>query len=313
MAEGLLDNSIERLSRAILAQLTPLTGERAEGVVRATGLGAEVVVPANTYLVATVRGHKREDLLYKTAGDWTIPAVPGAFVDLPIVSNVGGHRHNQPNGTTFRFEPPIPGLEPTGTAIGAIAGGSNDGQLVKSVAIFEEIDSGNEQEDFFDSMLIDYPGVIVSWLTSEPAEGAQAGLRRGSTRGSRSVSFYRESFVLYVIVGRLASLGARRAEGQVIMQAATRLLSDRMQNDDGEQLSTVGAGVEIESRARLIRREKHYVYGVRLRTNQTAEARVDGREFAKWTKTRIQGAVPGREAPEPTTPLVIVDDTEEMP
>src|SRR5690349_10878093 len=256
MAEPLTANSIERLSRALFGALAPITGDRASGQVLVTAGPAPVVVPRNTYLVPVTEGKLREELLYKTTAEVQIAANSMAL--LPIVSNVGGRRHNLPEATPLRFDPPLEGF--VGTALLNAAMTTATQGLVRSLSIFEDVDAGNPGKDFFDAGLFDFPAMILAWQQSEPVEGVQGGLRRGSNRGARAVTFYRETFVLYVIAGRLRGPGFRRQEGLTLVQAAARLLGDRMQNDDGEQLSTIGGGVEIIDRARLARGATHYLY-----------------------------------------------------
>lgn len=312
MAEALDENTIERLMRALFATLAPITGGRGTGFVTATAGDAAVLVPANTYLLPVVRGELRDDLPFKTVGAALVPA--NTTLAIGITSNVGGARHNMPEGTTFRFSPPVAGLSLTATLEDAITNASNTGALLKSLAIFEDVDADNAERDFFAANIGEYPAAILAWQQSEPTEGTTAGLRKGASRGGRQVAFYRENFVLYIIVNRLNGPGFRRQEGLLVMQAAARLLSDRMQNDDGEQLSAVGGGVEIVDRARLARAPTRYLYAIRLRANQTSEGGAySSRTFNRWQATRITGAAPGRVAPEPTEPLVIVDDTEPMP
>lgn len=309
MPEPLTLNSIERLGRALFATLAPATGVRATGLVTVAGLAA--VLPANTYLIPVVGGQLRDDLLFKTR---EARAFSDAPLSVAITSNVGGSRHNLPAGTVFRFNPPLDAdsFAPTATLDADMLDGSDEGALIRRVAFYEDLDSASPSNDLFVSKIGDR-GVMLIWSKSEPAEGAMAGLRQGNNRAGRTRKFWREHFVLYVVVSRLTSDASRRQDGQVITQVITRLLTDRMQNDDGEQLSTVGGGVEITERARLGRSANHYIYGIQLRLNQTLEATPDGRVFAPWLRTSYGGALPGREPPEPIQDLVIVDVLDPMP
>lgn len=311
MAEPLAFNTIEQLGRAIVATLAPATGVRATGSITVTGGAAELVLPANTYLLPIVDGQLRDDLVFKTTDDWTVPALV-AEPGVTIKSNVGGIRHNLPAGTVFRFNPPVDGIAGAATLDADMTDGSDAGALIRRVAVFEDLDSASPSHDLFAAKIGDR-GVMIIWTNSEPVEGAMGGLRQGANRATRTRKFWRESFVLYVVVTRLTGDSARRQEGQVIMQAITRLLTDRMQNDDGEQLSTVGGGVEVTNRARLGRNERHYIYGVQIRANQTLEPAADTRVFERWLRTSYVGAVPGREPPEPIEDLEVVDATDPMP
>jgi hypothetical protein len=301
----LRDNAIEALGRALFAVLTPITGARSTGEVLVTAGAADVTVPKNAYLMPVVGGQLRDDLLFKTTAAVSILA--GQTDAVAITSNVGGSRHNLLDGSVLRFDPPLDGVLPAATASGAITGGDDVGALLKSLVVFEDVEDGEAAADGFAAKVGDSPAAVLAWIESEPVDGTSAGLRTSSTRASRGKKFYRESFVLYVRAGHLGSDHLRRREGSVLIQAITRLLSDRMQNDDGEQLSSVGAGVEITSRAKLGRGPTHYLYGLRLRMNQTIE-RFDARTYQQWTSTRMVGQL-GPEDDE----LDVVDDTQDMP
>jgi hypothetical protein len=317
MTESLALNTIEKLGRAILAQLSPMCGVRSTGTVTVTAdAGADKVLQPNTYLVPVIGGQERSDLVFKvtrnpatvnangTGGAWTISG--GATGSVAITSNVGGARHNLADGTTLRFSPEVEGFVATATLDAAMVDGADTGQLVKEVAFFEDLDAANPSKDIFASLLARFPALMLAWQSTEPAEGTTAGLRQGSTRGARRVRFMRETFSLYAISGRLEGDTKRRQEGLLILQAATRLLTDRQCNDDGEALSSVGAGVEIVNRDRLARGAKHYIYFLSLRVNQTLQP-IDSRTFNTWITSAIAQALPGGEAPEPTGDLTVVD------
>lgn len=323
MPEPLQLNTIERLARALAAQLTPLTGTRSTGEITVTAdAGDEKVLPPNTYLIPVVGGQLRSDLVFKTTrdpstvaangtgGSWTVTG--GATASVGITSNVGGARHNLAASTVFRFDPPVDDFAPTATLDATMSDGSDASQLVKRIAFFEDLDGANANKDIFSSLLGNYPAILIAWEGGEPAEGLTAGMRQGSTRVRRQGRVMRESFSLYVVTGRLASDAKRRQEGLVILQAASRLLSDRQCNDDGEALSSIGAGVEINGRGRFARGQRHYIYLAQVRCNQILQP-IDSREYATWIATRIRASLPGRDAPEPTTPLQVVDVTDPMP
>jgi hypothetical protein len=309
-------NTIERLSRALFAQLSSLTGVRATGTITVTAGAADAVVSPNSYLLPIVGGQQRDDLPFKVSpnpdtlepngegGEWHVPA--GTSVSVAIKSNIGGARHNLAAGTALRFAPVLVDFEALGTVETDMTDGADTAQLVRRVAFYEHHDTADPGKDIFAAKLGEYPALMLNWLNSEPAEGLTAGMRQGSTRGGRKVRFTRESFVLYVIVGRLGSDSIRRQEGILVMQAASGLLTDRQRNIDGEQLSGVGAGVEVNQRDRLRRGERHYIYAIRLRVNQVMVP-IDERQFAPWIRTAYSGWLPGRDAPEPTEDILIVN------
>ncbi len=306
-------NAIEQLARAIFGALSPITGTRATGTVTLTALAGSgnLQLPPNTYLRPVVAGVARDDLLFKTSADFTIAAGTSEG-GVPIKSNLGGRRHNLPAGTHFRLDPVPDGFAYIATLDAPMTDATDDGSMLRSLAFFEDIDAGNSEQDIFAARLT-APALMLVWLRSEPAEGAMAGLSQGQNRASRSAKFFREYFVAYVVVGRLESDTARRKDGLLIAQAVSRLLTDRMQNDDGEQLSSVGGGVDVTGRARYRRDENRLIYAVSFRVNQVLEKAPDTRFFNPWERTRIRGTQPGGEAPEPTDDIETVDVTDDMP
>lgn len=316
MAEPIILNTIERLGRALFATLAPATGTRGTGLITVTALpgAGPVSLPRNSYLIPVVGGNLRPELLFKTAEDWVVEAVdvPVSEAGVPIKSNIGGARHNLPEGTLLRFDPPVDGFAPTATLDADMTNASNTGALIRAAGFYEDLDLANPTDDLFAARVGDR-GVMLIWSRSEPAEGALGGLRQGSNRATRAARFWREHFVLYVVVSRLTGDAKRRQDGHLIVQAITRLLTDRHQNDDGEQLSTVGSGVEITERTRLGRRANHYIYGIQLRVNQTLESTLTGRTFSPWLRTHYEGTLPGRADPEPGSDLEVVDVTDPMP
>lgn len=313
MSDPIDIDQLELLARAIFGALAPITGVRATGLVTATALPGSVdaQLPKNTYLRPVVRGELREDLLFKTTEAWT--QTPGTSeAGLPITSQLGGSRHNLPAGTVLRFDPVPPGFAPTVTLDAPMTDGSNAGAHLLSTAFFEDLDSTNPEADIF-AALLTVPALLLVWTRDEPMDGIAGGAGQGDTRRRRGVKSYRSNFIAYIVVGRLQGDTGRRREGILLMQMVSRLLTDRMQNDDGEQLSTFGSGVEITGRSRYRRDAKTYIYAVTFRVNQTLEKAPDTRAFADWDRTHTRGALPGREAPEPTTPIDIVDALDDMP
>lgn len=308
-------DALEAIARALFALVTPITGERSSGTitVSAPGMGpGQALLPANSYLRPVVGGSLREDLVFKTTDDWVL-ALGTTESGVPITSNVGGARHNLAAGTVLRFDPVPPGYARDVTVDADMTDGSDVGSRLKSLAFFEDIDSANPSADIFGAKLA-APALMLVWQRSDPADGLNAGLSRGQSRRARNVVTFKESFTAFIITARLTGDPARRREGLILAQDISRLWSDRMQNDDGEQLSTVGSGVEITGRSRYRRDEKTYIYTVGLRVNATLEGTGSlSLNAGPWDRTRTRGAVPGGVDPEPTDDLVTVDATDEMP
>lgn len=308
---------IEALARAILGQLAPLTGDRGTGTVTVTNpSGAPVELDPNMFLLPVVHGELADDLVFKvdrnpattlphgTGGAWTIP--PGGSAPVAIKSNLGGARHNLPAGTVFRFDPLLEGLDETATLVGAITDAADRaGLCLRRAVYYEELDAAAIERDIAGGRLAQLPGVMLVWQQSLPAEGRTAGTNQGSTRLADGIRVFTENYRLFVVSASLASDSRRRGEGLRILQATTRLLTDQQVTTDGEQLTSMGS-LEILNRSRFVRGEKHYVYAMTLRCNRVV-SRTDTRSFVPWLRTSLEQALPGRQAPEPTTPLVVVD------
>jgi hypothetical protein len=326
MATPIDFDAIEALARAILGQLSPLTGTRGTGTVTVTNpTGAAVQLDRNMFLLPVIGAGAPEggaeladDLAFKVAGNpatalpynkgghWIIPA--GGSLPVAIQSNLGGARHNLPAGTLFRFDPVPFELDPTATLVAAITDGADrsEGQLaVQRAVYYEELDAAQIQRDIAGGRLARLPGIMLVWTQSTPVEGRTATTNQGSTRLADGIRAFAENFRLFVISSSLAGDRRRRSEGLRIMQAATRLLNDQQVTTDGEQLTSMGS-LEVQNRGRYARGEQHYIYQITLRVNRIY-TREDTRAFMPWLRTHLQQALPGRAAPEPTTPLVVVD------
>lgn len=319
-------DELEALARAILGQLSPLTGTRGTGVVTVTNpSGAAVLLEPNMYLLPVVGSAEPEggaeladDLVFKVApnpatalpynkgGQWTIPA--GGSLPVAIRSNLGGARHNLPAGTVFRFDPLLDDLGETATLVSAITDAADrpEGSLAVHRAVYyEDLDAAQIERDIAGGRLSRLPGIMLVWNQSLPVEGRTATTNQGSTRLADGIRAFAEQYRLFIVSTTRAGDRQRRSEGHRIMQAVTRLLTDQQVSNDGETLTNMGS-LEVQSRARFVRNERHYVYALQLRLNRIY-SRTDTRTFVPWLRTHLQQALPGRQAPEPTTPLVVVD------
>lgn len=320
-------DALEQIARAVLGQISPLTGTRGTGAILVTNETAEdVALPKNMYLLPNVGtlGELADDLVFKTSpnpdtleehgqgGDWTIPA--SGTLEVAIRSNLGGLRHNLPEGTSFRFDPPVPGLALTAELVADITDAEDRDESVprlQTAIYYEELDSARIAKDLAGGRLAHLPGVFICWEQSTPAEGRTAGTNQGSTRADADRRFFAEHFRLYVVVAEHSSDRLRRSSGTRILQAITRLLTDQVVTTDWEVLTSLGS-LEILSRSRFTRGERHYVYQLAFRVNRVF-ARRDNRVFGPWLLTRVVADAPGREDPEPTEPFEMADVTFENP
>lgn len=308
---------IEALARAMMGQIAPLSGTRATGQITVSNpTGAAILLPRNQYLLPVIGGQQADDLLFKTlpnpatatahgqGGDWTIPA--GGSLAVGLTSNLGGARHNLAAGSVLRFNPPQDGLDLDAPLVATMTDGADKASepSVQRAVYYEELSGAQVEKDLNGGRLAKLPGVMIVWKQSTPYEGRTAGTNQGSTRLADGVRGFAENFQLFIVVGSHESDRARRSAGLRLMQAITLLLTDQQVTRDYETLTRLGS-LEILNRGRFVRSERHYIYQISLRMNRVL-ARIEERSFVPWLRTDLQQALPGRTAPEPTTPLVDV-------
>lgn len=317
------------LARALLSAASPASGTRATGTVLAVASGAsQVVLPANTYLVPVFEGEggskqTDEQMLFKTGlnaateqpfqqgGAWTVPG--SGSLAVSVRSMLGGARHNLAVGTELRWDPPVPGLQPTAAVqAGGLAGGADPTEAggFLSAAWYPVLGQAAFQ-DAFAAGLNRMPALLLSWLASDPVEPVVAGTRQGSTRARRDRRVFRETFAAYAIGANARAAGPRHAEGLELMHWLTDLWTDRLRNDDGEQLSFAAGGISILSRRQQLRDPRFYVYELAFAT-QVIYSRSDTRAFGPWNKTRIVQQTESVAGPPPLPPLSLPDLTEPM-
>ncbi len=309
-------NQIELLARALLAQISPVTGERGTGTAIATALTDDVIVKRNSYLLpilGAARGSQggriRDDQPFKVGpnpatsdGSWTVTSA-GTQIDL--ISNMGGKNQNIPRDTRLRWEPPIPGLEAEVVTDVEFTGGTKG--MVGQAHFYEDLDTGQKGLDTAAAKLKNFPALMLTWENDLPAEGQTTGLQQAGTRLTRGNRAFRETFSLYIIGGKEASDPARRRGLMNVMEIVTGLLTDRQCNDDGEALSSIGA-LEILGRSPFERSPTSYIYLVQLRVVRTL-SRIDQRTFKLWLTTRYRDQIP---ADAPLTEVDRVDVTIDM-
>jgi hypothetical protein len=314
-----LSNIVET-ARGILAILGPMTGTRSAGVglVRAP-LGA--VVQKSSYLIATIDGGQRSESVFKVAenpdtadGSWVADADGTA---VPIVSNVGGRRHNLKAGSVLRFDPPLPGVTDLVTLVGPFTGGTDPaaGGLLSAV-IREEAGPITDQA-MFRTRMGGFPGVMLSWDASQPSDGVTVPRTRRATQAGAATQLWKELFTLLLFVSKDQGAGARSMQGFVLLDEIARRLTDRRMVD-GVCVSSPD-GVQVRERFRDAGRgsiySNFYVYGLRLTATHSITM-TDEREFFPWLTTTQKTL--GSTAPVPggdveREPLETTDITYPMP
>ncbi len=323
-------NQIDALARGIFAQMWPLTGTRATGTATVTApAGDDFSLPRNTYLRAIVSGKARDDLIFKVGRNtdeadpmapFTVPG--GGTLSVPILSNVGGAAQNLPADARLRFDPYLPGLEQEVELDAAITNGTNlcssifsefvgRPALLKRMVFWQQMRESQSAADFFRAGSGEFPALMMVWTRTVPLQGRTTGGSQGNTRVGRGQREMREGYDLFIGSGKAEGATERRNEAWIGMQAACALLTDSSSNVDGETLSTLG-GLEITDRSLGVAADAHLIYRVSFFVNSTIEY-LERREFEPWDSTRIHVFVPGREAPEPTAEMELVDVEDEMP
>jgi hypothetical protein len=295
-------SGLEQLARAVLSQLSVLFGTRGTGKVLVKATDEDMLLTPNSYavpIITTASGPgERPDMLLKTAfnpateeahkqgGDWLITAA-GTEVDL--VTAIGSTQSAAITaGSKVRFDPPLPGIEPTADVTVGFTPGDGAGPA-KAGTIFEELNNG--ARSLLDAQLPAFPALVVAWLGSEPVEGRTAGISQGASRKGRAAAAYFESFGIYVVSSSTEGRG-RRKMAQRLLEAASQLLIDRSMNDDGETLNTMGTGVYVLNRTPRIAQSPNASIGrILLRTVSTLE-RVEGRSFPPWLKMTLGASLP---------------------
>lgn len=252
------------IGRGICAILQPLTGARATGtcVFRPVS-GATEQLPPHTWLYPIVSNQIRPDLGYKVlpnpaaeSGEWAIAAAGTA---APVVSNIGGKRHNVPVGTEFRIEPDA-GANVAGTAVTltGFAGGTDAFESVDpvvadlgiaNVVLYETFGGSSESIEQFNANVGGrWPLVMLFWSGDEPADGyANNNTSSPTKRGSHSMQ-YAQDFELWLVCSRQDSEAQRRGQAMRLLDEISWYLYDRM-SVDGLAISSPG-GIKIKRRSR---------------------------------------------------------------
>ncbi len=272
--------------------LQPLTGDLATGNVMFKPVsGATERLPAYTFLSPVVNNQYRPDLAFKIPyndadpdGAYTIAAAGTA---VPVISNIGGKRHNVPVSTVFRIEPDAgANIQGTGVATGAFTGGTdsfdstnievNDLALANAV-LYETFGSSESIEQFNANVGGRWPLVILFWAGDEPADGyANNNTSAPTKRGSHSMQ-YAQDFELWLVCNRVDSEAQRRGQAMRLIDAISLELYDRMAVD-GLVISSPG-GIKIKRRARETGNGEAFyknfrVYSMTLGTTVTQEKKI---------------------------------------
>lgn len=307
-------HAIFRMKWATLSCLSVLTGERSSGSILAladpaAGAGP-FYVPANTYLVprivsGTGSSSTEFDRMTKTGAEASVdPVTSPSGTAIPILSAQGGVRQNLPAGTVLEWypEPPV-GLLPTVVCAGGTTGGTNDTSQtgLARVVTLEGLGTGATAAQIWKAGAGQFPAAVVAW------EGSDEGRVLGTGAGQ---VLKRHQLKVFVIVTRLDGNQRRQDQGELLLSAIEAELSYRAEVD-GEIFSSPPTHPGALGRLALDPASLVYTYSFGINhVTSTSERRA----FAQWLKlrTRIQTTDDGIIQP-PADPIVVVDDTRDMP
>lgn len=291
-------------ARGLMALMQPLTGTRATGEITVTAAaGQSVALPIGSYCYPVIDGSARPELLFKTTAAATIT---DAGVEVAVASNLGGERFNIAAGTEFVFDPFVddlaarPGADVPRNTL-AFTGGlaQNDFGCLRDVVLLEELTGPIYSPDVARSAITRFPAALVTWESTEPADGSSTAQTTRATRTSNSTQLYKVNFDIAIMTTRQDSASARRSEGLTIVDTLMALMLDRHMVDS-VALSNP-AGVQLR---RAYREEgadpfyrKFYVYRMGVSVESSCST-IEFRTFSDWLLANLQ-------LEKPQTPAVV--------
>jgi hypothetical protein len=308
-------SNIINTARGIQAICRPLTGEPAVGEVvfkTLASVPSPIIIEPGRYLFPIVSGAVRYDLIYKVKrnlndpdGRWSVPG-GGGSLPVQVMSNIGGNRHNMPNGARFQIEAPwAAGFEPKPATLSGLSGGVDrtDDLALYNFVSFESFGSKPNLELFKSSIGGRFPAALMYWENSEPADGmTTSATQRPTHRGQGKIS-YTEIFTILLISSRDDAEATRRAQPLRILDAMSALLVDRV-GVDGQAVSSPG-GLHIRRRWRIGGEDGFYrtfqVYALSVSAQATI-VQIDTRTYSDLLRFKIDA--PREDTPE-NLPLVV--------
>lgn len=292
--------------RALMAALSPLTGQRSTGVATVRSTGGDVLLPKGRFaapIVESTTGNKaiaRDKLLFTTE-DVTVDE---AGVAVPVTSLLGGLRHNFPVATELRWDPELTGIEKVSSLSVATTGGLEpvgDASL-RNIVAYEELTQPAAAALFAAKLRGLFPGAVVTWAGSGPAQ------RRGRGVWQRS-----DRWAIFLVVARQEGTVERGYQGLNLLDLVESYLGERGAVDGrnfSDQPTTItGAGRHSVT-------PTSFVYQITVETHGSV-ARVDtrltdgtsgkGTAIANWDRTRYDVDV----AETPAYPLLSDADYEQ--
>ncbi|AUX31928.1 MULTISPECIES: hypothetical protein [Sorangium] len=280
-------SGILRAARCLMSLLAPLTGNVSTGSVTATATSSPLVLPRNTYGVGILSGSLDPLTLVKTTAETTVTA---GGTSVPIRSVLGGQRVNLAAGTTIRWDPAIPGLQPT--AIVLAPGMTGGTQAVGFGAVAQvRLYESTGVEDLFKTGAGLFPALVLVWSGSDDDENV-----------GRTTTLLRERWVLAVVASRTDGDETRRAEALQILEDASELIH-KQSVVDGE-VFTAPQPVLVNARSRIVSTSAAYIYGIQFSTVRSLEKH-ESRVFPAFEQVEAQWPLPGTPEASVVTDVVI--------
>jgi hypothetical protein len=304
------------VARGIMAIIQPETGDRATGTVKIVATSSDVTVDRNKFIVPIVGGRHRPDLVFKVARgpesdrSWTVTS---SGVDVSVLSNIGGARHNLPMATEFVFDPPLDGIDSV-VPTAAMANGTDPTGFggIQNMVLYEQFEGPSAMLDLARSAVRAFPAVLVAWTGSEPGDGASSSQVDQRIRTGSFASLNREMFDIVVITNRGESDHIRRQEGLSVLDQITMRLAHRRGVDGGQPVSNP-SGLQIRGRYRENGPQdiykKFYVYGLRV-SAMIAYTQIDERTPAQWLLAKFDVLKPQDPALPNQGDYTVVEDAE---
>lgn len=282
-------------SKAILARLGDLMGDRGAGQLLVHSTDATGTVPAGA-IATPLAG---EDLDEEAAvivdenpatSDCSWP-VTDAGTAVPVTPLLGGTVGDRPEGTVYRWQPTLDGIEEMSQPASgqAVSGGvdSTEPGAPRQIRAYKQVSRADMQE-LFAAQAGRFPCILLAWEATQPLDGplaSEPGPRQA--RMGRVLMQYRNAWAAFLITSRMDGESLRRDESDLLRDMVTAQLF-------GAQ-KALGLRVSMEPGANIVDARvfrvspSSYVDLVRFRTTYTEQMKRKAKTaYPDWKKTRVR-------------------------
>lgn len=281
--------------RAIEALLARLQGPCASGKLVVRALGADTVLEPGRCAVpfgaggidyqatAFVKNNPANE-----DGAWLVTAA-GTLVDVETLQ--GGTHTNRDGGTSYRWDPPIEGIEDVSDAEAAgISGGAFNGAFagLRELVQYKSLDKVGV-DALFRAQAGNFPAALVSWMATTPLDGPLAGSPGPRTsRVSQRGMLYRHTWMIWLVTSRLDLEAQRRAEGDTLRDDALDVLFGAKRVRDGVFQVSMEPGVEVQNAVAVNVTPTSYIDSVTFTTLVLQESHPEETDAHPWLRTRLR-------------------------